>query len=320
MKPIQILIVLLSLAYAGVKLNAQTPGDTVKIMYKGKTHKVNPQREPDEEESSTTWKFRDTVKKEMVLIKVTVKDDDEDGKWWDKRNVEGRDTSYDWKKKILNLKDHNKKERKFISTYFLPTFDIGMVSSMHDAGKTDSLSPRLGKSVNLNINYLKWAMNLYKSRTFLSFGISGNMYFLKNANKQQVQYIDGAGHMRTYNDSVNRFKTNRLDISYLSVPVLLEYHSRNEKFNIAAGVEFGFSGQSKFVQKGSREIGDFKQSNRYDVKVNPSQINAIVKVGMENIAIFGRYSITDTYQASAYTDATNPHQHLLSVGICIFGI
>ena len=34
----------------------------------------------------------------------------------------------------------------------------------------------------------------------------------------------------------------------------------------------------------------------------------------------GKYTITDMYKDSAYLAGFNPHQHLLSFGVCLFGI
>lgn len=325
MRIIQILITMFSLLYAGLRGNAQTTAanDTVKVSYKGRTYKIETNIEPGEDEKSKTLKFVDTLKKNTVLVTVTSRandghsiiiDDDD--------NADDTGEAARLQKKIVKLmkKSREDKRKHFIETSFLPTFDIGFASTMNDIENSNAFNPRLGKSVNLNIGLVKQDMNLYRERILFSYGLSLNNYYLKYSNKQMVQYIDNQGHLRAFNDSINNYDKNRLDVRYLSVPVLLEYHSANDNFSIAAGVEFGFNGHSKVVLKGDRQSLEFKQKNSNDIKISPEQLNALLKIGIHNVELFARYSITDMYRPSAYATDQNPHQHLFSFGVCLFGI
>jgi hypothetical protein len=191
---------------------------------------------------------------------------------------------------------------------------------MNEVEFASTMTPKTGKSANINIGIVRQNMNIYNDQILFSYGIGLNNYYLKYDNKQNVQYIDNQGLLKNHTDTVNNFDKNRQDVRYITVPVLLEYHSKNDKFSIAAGLEFGFNGHSKLTLKGDRESLDFKQKNQNDIKISPEQVNAVVRIGIHGVKLYGRYSVTDMYRPSAFADGQNPHQHLVSVGVCLLGI
>lgn len=304
MKPIQIIITFLMLAYASVNLIAQNNNDTVRVTYKGKGVTVRPQGE----ESTTTVKFKDTLTGKEILVKVAFQD------------LDLEDTSDRKTFKFMPNLPNKKEDRKFIETKFLPNFDLGFVSTMNEVDNTNSFDPKLNKSANINLGIIEQEMNLYKGRVLLSYGLSSNNYYLKYSNKQMLQTLDNNGYLVSQMDTINNYDKNRLNIHYLTVPVLLEYHSKGDKFNVAAGVEFSFNGNTNLTTKGDRESLEFKRNEDVNIKINPTQMNAILRIGYDHLAIYARYSISDMYKSSAYAPNTNPHQHLFSVGVCLFGI
>ena len=310
-----ITILALALAFTTVRAKGQNPSDSLKITYKGKTVVLRQQGE----ESSSTVRFTDTALKRKVLVRAYFTKNDEDA-----AAAEEIDTTLP---KIVNLfmkgRQHTttvREKRRFVRTSLLPTFDIGFASTMNDMETSRTFTPKFGKSANINIGLVRQDLNIYKGQLLFSYGLNVNCYYLKYSNRQRVQYLDKNGFLAGRNDSVNHYDKNRLDISYLTVPVMLEYHSKKDHFNIAAGVEFGFNGNSKLTLKGNNESGKFKQKNETDIKVNPTQMNAVVRIGINNIALYAKYSITDMYKSSAYEQGENPGQHLYSIGLCILGI
>lgn len=307
-----ITILALALAFTTVRAKGQNPSDSLKIIYKGKTIVVRQQGE----ESSSTVRFVDTATKRKVLVRTYFTRDDEKA-----AEQEDIDTTAS---KIFNMiKSHNyrkEEKRHFVETHFLPTFDIGFASTMNDMETSRTFTPKFAKSANIDIGLIRQDMNLYNGQLLFSYGLNLNHYYLKYSNRQMVQYIDKNGFLAGRNDSVNHYDKNRLDISYLSVPLMLEYHSKKDHFNIAAGVEFGFNAKSKVTLKGNNESGNFKQKNETEIKVNPTQMNAMIRVGINNIALYAKYSITELYKSSAFEQGADPGQHLYSVGLCILGI
>ncbi|MFM6982677.1 MAG: outer membrane beta-barrel protein [Chitinophagaceae bacterium] len=312
MKTIQFIITALLIAFSGLLAKAQSSSDSVKITYKNKTVAVKPLGD----ESTTTIKFKDTVNNKKIVVKVSYTDDISNPS-----NTMNDKIDSGGKKVIDMLKYKNNKQRNhFIETYYLPTIDIGFVSTMSDNNAATSYQPKLSKSANINIGLIRQDMNLYNNQILLSYGLNVNNYYLKYKDKQQVQYLDQNGYLKVYNDSINNYDKNRLDVRYLTVPVMLEFHGKNNRFNLAAGVEFGFNGRSTAVLKGDRNALDLKQKNDIDIKINETQMNAVVRVEIDNISVYGRYSLSNMYTDSAFAQGQNPGQHLFSFGVCLFGI
>lgn len=316
MKPINILIATIILAYASITVNAQNADDTVKIQYKGKQWKFSTVLDPNEEEMNKTIRLNDSVSKKTILISVSARQGNNNSRMGHDKG----DSSINWKKQIIDLtKDKDDGKRRFIETHFLPNLDLGFASSIADVNNATATNPVFTKSVNLNLGLVSQDMNLYKGRILFSYGIGLNNYYLKYQNKQMVQYIDAQGYLASYVDTVNNYDKNRLNVKYYSIPLMLEYHSKNKNFNISAGVEYGFSGRTNVVTKGDKASNEFKRQEENNIKINPTQINAVVKVGIDKLAIYARYSITDMHK-DAFTEANDPHYHLFSVGLCLMGI
>jgi|GEM_PF-4273135 len=313
MKSIQIILSALALAYAGLSARAQSQTDSVKVIYKSKTVTVRPQGD----ESYTTIKFKDSALNKKIVVKVAVMDLEES---LEQKVEKSLDTS---SKKVYNMiknKNYSKERKHFIETSFFPTLDIGFASTLNESENDFAYTPKMLKSANIGIGIVRQNMNLVKGQLLLSYGFNLNNYYLKYAQKQDIQYLDPQGHLNRYEDTVNTYFKNRLDVRYLSVPVLLEYHTKNNNFNIAAGVEFGFSGRSKSIQKGETNGLGFENKLDRSIGISETQMNAVLRIGIDNVAVFGKYSIGDMYKSSAYAADQNPHQHLFSFGICLFGI
>lgn len=317
MKSIQLLISILISALSGLNLNGQVANDTLRITYKGKGVTIKPQGD----ESKITVRFKDTVINKNIVVKVSSKAIGEDD-FNEDDFEEAMDSSIKKTFKLMMDKNCSNERKHFIETHILPNFDVGFTSTDNESDNSYAITPRFSKSANINLGIIKQDVNLYKNKLLLSYGFSLNNYYLKYNNdlRQNMQYLDNQGHLTTYVDTVNTIDKNRIDVFYLSVPVMIEYHSRGDKFIVMAGVEYGFGGRSKSITKGINESNDYKHETESDIKINPTQTNLLLRIGTRYMALYGRYSISDMYQGSAYAAGNNPHQHLYTVGVCLLGI
>lgn len=309
MKIIHIILGILAMAIAGKPLMGQD-NDSVRIIYRNKTVTVKPQGD----ESYTTVKFRDTLNNKKVVVKVMVSDHaGETGTPRDSNRISKNI-------KLTRKNAYGDERSKFIETDFLPTLDLGFASSRSMNAGAESLKPDLGRSANISVGIVRQNMNLHKGRVLLSYGIGINAYSLKYKDRQLMQYTDKDGLLKTYSDTVLTYSKHKTTVRYLSVPVLLEYHSANNNFNVAAGVEFGFNGKSKRVLKGEQNGNEFKHRSETDIAINPVQVSAVLRVGIDRVAVYGKYNLSAMYESSAFEQGKNPDQHLFSFGICLFGI
>lgn len=296
-----------------IQLNAQTENDSIKVSYRNKTVAIKPKAGM----GTTNIKFNDTAENTQILVKVAVVENESVTieEEIEKQLDSGSKKIY----KMLNTKK-DPADRKFIKTSFFNTFDIGFVNTINEVDNKYAFDPKMTKSANISIGIVNQNMNLYKGRVLFSYGLNLNNYYLKYSDKQMIQTLDNQGFLTQYRDSANTYSKNRLDVRYLTVPVLLEYHSKKGNFNIAAGVEYGFNGRTHYKQKGETNTKDFHRKTDNDIKINPTQLNAVLRIGIDNLAVYAKYSLTDMYESSAYAAGNNPHQHMMSFGICLFGI
>lgn len=316
MKNIHSIIGLLIAAFTGsFQAQASNNADSVKVSYKNKTVAIAPS-------GRSKISFSDTSLNSLIIVNVNSIDMNNKENKDDGDVLEGIEEQLDSssKKIIKVLRNHDKKSTKFIETSLFSTFDIGFANTMNETDNSYAFNPKLTKSANISLGLINFDMNFYKDRLKLSAGLALNNYYLKYSDKQMIQTLDNQGHLTQIRDSVNNFRKNRLDIRYLSVPVLLEYRSKNSNFRIAAGVEYNFNGRTQYKQKGDNESGDFRQKHETNIKINPVQMNAVLRIGVEDVAVFAKYALTDMYKDSAYASGNNPHQRMMSFGICIFGI
>lgn len=323
MKSINIIIVILTLAYATVSAKAQIDNDTVKINYKGKSYEIQNKMEPEEEERSKTLRFRDTINKKVTLIKVTTKRDD--GVTWESETSAIKNDSQSNKQKIISAfkkKSDINKRKHLIEIDYFTSFLLGTVNLMteNNINSNAKLETIPFKSVNFSAEYLKIDMNLYKNRIRLTTGFGMSLYMMKFNKPKNKYFIDGAGHLNYSIDSTKDVKKNRYDIFYFTIPIALEYHDKKDKFKISAGAEFGFLSGVDNTQKGKLIDGTYKEvRENIDLKLNPNQINALLKIGYRDFTLFARYGFTNIFKSDAFASGQNPNQRFLSIGFSIAG-
>jgi hypothetical protein len=310
---IHILAIIIVAILSAFNANATTlPQDSVIVLYKNKKVVV----EPKKGTNMTVVKFNDTENNDSIFVLVGYQKPSSQSI----EEIMSNNLDSNSKKIFDRLKFDNSEKKKFLTTSYFRTLDIGFVSTINETENEYAINPNTIKSANINLNLISQSMNLYDHRLHLSYGINLNNYYLKYSNKQQIQALDKEGHLMTYKDSVYTYRKNRQDIRYFSVPLLLEYHSKKSDFSIAGGVEFSFFGRTHVKQKGNIDDEDFKRKNDNEIKINPQQMNLVFKIGTENYAFFAKYALTNMYSNSAYAEGNNPNQHLMSFGICVFGI
>jgi len=279
---------------------ASSPTDSLQIKYKTKIIHINPDDGP------TSVIFKDTGKGESIYVTV---DNEKNAAITDKT------------RKVINVLDPlSTDDWKTIKTSFIRTLDIGFTSVQNNNPQASFVVPRTFKSANINLNIASLTFNLYQKKLLLTAGFNLNNYYLKYSDRQMIQYVNTQGVLTTFNDSVSTYSKNRQDIRYYSFPVLLEYHSEDKDFQIAAGIEYSVDGRTHLKQKGSDENGSFKRKSDNDIAINPNQLNAIFKLGFDDIALFARYSLTPMFKSDMLPANQGKDQNILSFGVCLLGI
>lgn len=180
--------------------------------------------------------------------------------------------------------------------------------SMYNANDHDFMSLNQGKSLEFNFNFYELNIGLCKNYVGLvsGMGLSFNNYRFDNP------YTIEKGLTRTEPvplDPNNLAKT-KLAMSYLNVPLLLEFqvpvNQREGRLFISAGIIGG-------VKIGSHtkvKYGNDKEKDRSGFYINSFNYAATARVGYKDISLFAKYSLT-----SLFEDGKGPKLTPFTIGI-----
>lgn len=163
----------------------------------------------------------------------------------------------------------------------------------------DFLEINQGRSFKFALNLLEKDIHLYKNYVNLvtGLGFEWNSYsfsnpFYLNPNQQTVSATV---------DSVASFSKNKLKITWVTVPLLLDFNSSDKpdkSFHLAAGVVGGYRIGSK--TKHEFKIGDreYESTMKDDFNLSPFKLDATVRFGFGGFTVFANYGLTTLFKSN----------------------
>ncbi len=170
-------------------------------------------------------------------------------------------------------------------------------------------------SVNLNL----WQQNLAIARgnhsnfgLVTGLGVGWNNYRFE----QNVRLVHGDSELQHFTDTIHNFRKNKLTVSHLNAPLMLEFQTAqsnpNSQFHMAAGVNVGvrLRSHTKYVYRdgGSRE----KEKDFKSYHLVPFRYEAIARIGWGRVNLFATYSLN-----SMFKDDRGPELYPVNIGIRI---
>jgi hypothetical protein len=215
----------------------------------------------------------------------------------------------DFKKTKISIERGPKKLKPITTNWWI--FDLGFANLVDNTTQAPQLST-LPKSTDLKLNNVKssnvniWIvqqkLNLYKHYWNFKYGIGIEMYNFRFENP--ISFSNTAGNYQ-YFDVVD-FKKNKLFVEYLSVPLLLNYHSNPENsksFYASIGMSAGYLIQTHTKQI-SDERGKRKVNGNFDL--NNFKLATIGELGIGSVRLYGSYSRTNMFDEKLTNFDMNP--------------
>lgn len=167
-----------------------------------------------------------------------------------------------------------------------------------------------GKSVNFHLHIVQQAINLYRGKVRLVYGV-GIDYNNYRFNKQVNLTPDSKPLATTI--STNEYKKNKLVTQYLTVPVLLdlELGRGDDGVKLAFGPNFGYLIGSHQKLKWD-DNGRNKVKVRDDFNLEQFRMGYEVQFGYGNVTLYGKYFPQSIFKANQGPDVTS-----VSAGILI---
>ena len=192
-------------------------------------------------------------------------------------------------------------------------FSIGF-AGFADRGDFEAVPLKRGKSFEINLNLLQKALPLsrhYKWAVVTGVGMRWSRYYLKG--NRYFEEIDDNTQLITAPDNV-RFKSSRLGITTLNLPLLLEWQSRNDNLFFSAGVECSFKTASSsriwYVDEHDKRQ---KEKVDADMTLRPVTMDVLVQAGSNNLGVFSRYSPISIFEKNKGLEL-----YPLTIGIMLY--
>lgn len=170
----------------------------------------------------------------------------------------------------------------------------------------NSFALNTGKSSNVNIWVFMQKLNLSQHILNLKYGLGIEMYNFRydhslSYRKDPFPFV--------FNDTIN-FSKNKLYISYLTVPFMLNFNTTPNKhkgLSISAGISAGY-----LLGNHSKQISSEKGKQKYhgDFALQPWRLAAITEFGLGPIRLYGSYSFNALHKQN-----TGVNQVPYAVGI-----
>jgi len=175
------------------------------------------------------------------------------------------------------------------------------------------LDLRTNKSIGVSVNLFEQNFKLYKDR----FGIVSGLGLTYNNYRftQNAVLVPKTPFVTAVEDTTKDFIKNKLTVSYLTVPLILEVNSgKNNRFHLGVGVIGGVRLGSHTKQVYEINGSKFKDKTYDDFNLHPFKADATVRVGFGIINLFANYSLTPLFK-----DGKQPELYPFTVGLRLMG-
>lgn len=180
----------------------------------------------------------------------------------------------------------------------------------------DFLELDYGRSINFNWNIFEKDIKIYKHYVQLvtGLGVGWNHYTFSNnttlnPNLPYVSYTT---------DSLINYKKNKLNMTYLNVPLMIGFNTNNKNadhsLRISGGILFGYRiGNAKTKQKYEKDNQHYKLVWKDDFNLAPFKYSATVRAGYGDFTIFVNYGLSEFFK----TGKGNPRVYPVEAGIAL---
>lgn len=194
-------------------------------------------------------------------------------------------------------------------------FEMGVNGWMNANNTLDLENPKYdldySNSLFYNLNVVEQKIPFFGGYGGLVTGLGFNFNEFSFKGATQLSFNEDSTWAFTRSDY--NFKRNRLNVTYLTLPMMLEFNTsldEDKSFHIAFGVLGGFKLFSKTKQKYDFEGDNYKVNVRGHYNVNPWKADAVARIGYKSLTLFANYPLTQFFEKN-----TGPEMYTFQVGL-----
>lgn len=184
-------------------------------------------------------------------------------------------------------------------------------NSLTLSGDADYIDLRYNKSVVVNLNFWQQSFPIISNNLGLvtGLGLGFNNYRFDN----QTRIVYNKEGLDFYEDTINSITKNKLTLTWINLPLLLEFQTGGkgfERFHIAGGMIMGtrIGTHAKYVTDDAGKKR--KEKDYHDYHVPPFRFDLTGRIGWGSINLFATYSLNNLFK-----DDKGPELVPFSVGI-----
>lgn len=165
------------------------------------------------------------------------------------------------------------------------------------------------KSLFVSFNPIEKSFRLYKNYMMLAtgLGLEWNSYnFKKNITLNPDAPTNSSATSTIYPDSI-KYSRNKLKVTYLKMPLLLEMNTNSENpkrsFHISGGIEVAYKISSRTKQKYEINGYEYKANRRDDYHLADFKYASVFRVGYgDNFTLFANYGLSELFEGNKGPD------------------
>jgi hypothetical protein len=168
------------------------------------------------------------------------------------------------------------------------------------------------KSMEVNLNFLEYNILLNDNSIGLVTGMGFSMNNYRFDNDLTIAKGTNGNVEPRYATEEEKMEKSKLTVSYLTVPLLLEFqipvNGRSNRLFISAGLIGGINLGSHTKIK----YDDSKEKERGSFNINPFKCSATVRAGLKDLSLYASYGLTPLFK-----EDKGPELFPFSIGISL---
>ena len=153
------------------------------------------------------------------------------------------------------------------------------------------------KSIQFGLNLYEKDFHIVKNYVNIvtGFGFDFNSYAFQN----NITLNGDTTYLSASNDSTIDYKKNELNVTYLKVPLMLEFNTSknpNKNLHIGVGAEIAYRIHSVTKQKYDADDKHYKIKQKDDFNLEPFRYSAVARIGFNNVTVFANYGLNRLFK------------------------
>ncbi|MBA3971267.1 MAG: DUF2807 domain-containing protein [Bacteroidetes bacterium] len=154
-----------------------------------------------------------------------------------------------------------------------------------------------GRSIQFGLNLFQKNFHIYKNYVNIvaGFGFDFNHYAFENS----ITLNGDTTYLMAWNDSSINYKKNKLNVTYIKVPLMLEFNTSknaNKNMHIAIGGEAAYRINSYTKQKYEENGDRHKIKHNDDYNLEPFRFSAVARIGYNDVTVYANYGLNRLFK------------------------